>query len=763
MPILSGYFRWGFLIKINMKKLIKRDIGFYQNIIDNDLSIIPIKEIEGGHKPNLQSWSKYQKEVVFTIDLDNWHNDPQTTSFGLVTGYNDVEAIDIDSKILPTKKDRDGFLNEYFNLLDNHIDDFYKKVCVVRTQSGGFHILYKSKSIVGAKKIAKPKGHKEALIESRGTGGFVYIYERVKGLQYHEIDYISEEDRELLWQISKTYDHEEPKLEIKTTKTTPSNRDGKSAWEDYAEKNNILSICGDEFDIVRKGKSSTMIKRKGAESAFSGHIYDNSGKMFLFSTGTIYPHEKPLNSFDIYTYKYHQGDYSASAKQAYADGYGDRIEREIHIEPTEEIEIEEDGFPLDIFPDFFAHYIRQCNKKLNASVDFMGVATLWMISTLIGNTFNVKVKNGWIDRAIIWISVIGNAGVGKTPDLKLVLKPLMKLNSQEIKRYIKEYGEYKEYDEMSKEDKDVNATVEKPFKKQLIVDDITMESLIDIHTNNPKSIGVFKDELAGWFKDMNKYRDGSDKERYLSAWSGDSIILNRKTTEDAYVEHPFIPILGGIQPSIFKEFQTEENQSNGFMDRMLFCNPNKIAQYPTDEELDEELIGDYRDLIFRIKDNVDTHFTEEVDGVIIPKVLELTKEAKALYKKQHCELIDLMNSDNEVHYYQGMYAKQITYIPRFALIIEFLNAIVDDVAPTEISVESIEKAGRLSKYFVNMAKVNKSENIKQGKMQDVIIKMKGKPNADIAKKIVELFPETPKKKIAESMEVSVRMIYKYLK
>jgi len=746
-----------------VKKLIKKDLGFYQKLAENNLSIIPIKEIEGGHKPNLHKWSEFQNNVVSDDVLKNWHNDTQTTSFGLVTGYNDVEVIDIDSKILPTKKDRDSFLNEYFNLLINHIDNFYEKICLVQSQSGGFHILYKTKSVEGAKKIAKPKGFKEALIESKGTGGFVYIYKRVRGLQYHEIDYISDEDRSLLWQISKTYHYEEPIVEKKIKESPATKTDGKKAWDDFAEKNTVLSICGDDFDIVRHGQNSTIIRRKGAKSAFSGHIYDNSGKLFLFSTGTIYPHEKPLNSFDIYAYKHHNGDYSKAASQAYADGYGDRIEKEINIEPMEEVELSQDDFPLDIFPNFFSHYITQCNSKLNASIDFMGVATLWMISVLVGNTFNVKVKNGWIDRAILWVSVIGNAGVGKTPDLKLVLKPLMNLNSQEIKRYLKEYGEFKTYDNMSKEDKDINATVEKPTKRQMIVDDITMEALVEQHSSNPKSIGVFKDELAGWFKDMNKYRDGSDKERYLSAWSGDSIVLNRKTTEDAYVEHPFIPILGGIQPSIFKEFQTEENQSNGFMDRMLFCNPNKVAQYPTDEELDQELIENYRDSIFKIKDHVDNHFTQELDGVIEPYVLELTKDAKKEYKKQHCELIDLMNSDNEVHYYQGMYAKQITYIPRFALLIEFLDCIVDDVAPKEISKESILKAGRLSKYFINMAKINKSENIKKGKIQDVIDKMKGKPQKDIAKKIIEAFPSTSKKAIAEAMEVSTRMVYKYLK
>jgi hypothetical protein len=123
-----------------MKKLIKKDLGFYEKLVENNFSVIPIREIPNGHKPNLDKWGKYQEEIVSYSDLTTWYNDANTVSFGLVTGYNDVEVIDIDSKILPTKKERDEFLKEYFTLLDSHIDDFYKKVCIVRSQSGGFHI-----------------------------------------------------------------------------------------------------------------------------------------------------------------------------------------------------------------------------------------------------------------------------------------------------------------------------------------------------------------------------------------------------------------------------------------------------------------------------------------------------------------------------------------------------------------------------------------------------------------------------------------------
>jgi hypothetical protein len=748
-----------------MKKLIKHQLGFYQNLVSKGLSIIPIKEITNGHKPNLTSWKSYQEEPIKKDGLQTWYNDFDTVSFGLVTGFNDVEAIDIDSKILPTKKERDEFLKEYFDLLDSHIDDFYKKFCIVKTQSGGFHILYKSKQLTGATKIAKPKGHKEALIESRGKGGFVYIYKVVKGLQYHEIDFISDEDRSLLWQISETYNYQEV-IEPKIQKQQTTTQNGISPWEDYANKNTVLSVCGDDFDIVKNGRTSTMIRRKGADSAFSGHIFDNSGKMFLFTTATIYPHEKPLNSFDIYAYKHHNGDYSAATKQAYFDGYGARYlpDKKIVIDVEEQIEIVDNiSFPIDIFPKEIQTYILECNSKLNASIDFMSVSFLWLMSVLIGNTLKVQVKNGWIDSPILWISVIGEAGVGKTPDLKLILKPLLDLNSQEIKRYAKKQKEFKAYDKMSKEDKDINATVEAPVKSQLIVDDITMESLVDLHSYNPKSIGVFKDELAGWFKDMNKYREGSDKERFLSAWSGDSIVLNRKTAEDAYVENPFIPILGGIQPSVFKEFQTSENQSNGFLDRMLFCDPKKTATYPKDEEINPELILQYRDVIFKIKEHIDESLTRIDDGIINPYILKLNKEAKIEYKKSHCKLIDFMNSDNELSHHKGMFAKQITYIPRFSLIIEFVNCIFKDKLPEEITKDSIIKATELSDYFISMAKINKSENKEGSKIKSVYDSMSGKPNKEIALKLVELFPKTTKTIISETMDISRSSLYNYLK
>jgi predicted DNA binding protein len=750
-----------------MKNLTKHSLGFYKNLIDKGFLLEPINLYTGKDD---YSYPQGRREPVSilkptTKDIAEQHYLRKSfVSMCIITGFNDLEVIDLDGKIIKSKEERDTFYKEYFELLENHIEDFYSKFCISKSQNNGYHILYKSKSLVKTTGIAKPKGYKNQLIETRGIGGLIHIYNRVKGLEYHEIDYITDEDRKMLWDISKTYHYEEPiKPKVKKQKTIV--KDGLTPWEDYAQKNEVLHVCGDDFDVVKNGRTSALIKRKGAESAFSGHIYDNSGKMFLFSTGTIYPAEKPLNSFDVYVYKYFGGDYSEASKQAYADGYGDRYVKKIDpvdIDPNNKKQTPDD-FPLEIFPDFFKNYILECNSKLNASVDFMGSSLIWLTSTMVGNTFKVKVKNGWVDSPIVWISVIGNAGVGKTPDIKLILKPLLELNSQEIKRFAKKNKEFNDYEALTKEEKKTTAKIKEPVKSQMIVDDITIESLVQIHSNNPNSVGVFKDELAGWFKDMNKYRDGSDKERFLSAWSGDSIVLNRKTVEDAFVENPFIPILGGIQPAIFREFQTTENHSNGFMDRMLFCDPNKKAELPTDNEIDEQILVDYNDTIFRIKKMIDSSFTNITNGVVEPFILPLSPEAKKEFNKAHCDLVNLQNSDNEIHYYRGMYAKHITYIPRFALLIEFINSVIDDVQPSEVTIESIQKAVKLSNYFIKMAKINKSENVIGFKMKELVDSLKGKPTRDKVIEISKVFPKETAKQIAEILEITPKTVYKYLK
>ena len=77
---------------------------------------------------------------------------PTTAGAGIVTGYNNLEVIDIDLKVFATVAERQQFWTELLSFLHDNIYDFEDKFIIVKTKNAGYHILYRCKNIVGNKK-----------------------------------------------------------------------------------------------------------------------------------------------------------------------------------------------------------------------------------------------------------------------------------------------------------------------------------------------------------------------------------------------------------------------------------------------------------------------------------------------------------------------------------------------------------------------------------------------------------------------------------
>jgi len=471
-------------------------------------SIIPI----GDNKRPFGKWKEYQEEritedkCIFNTKL------PQVKGWGIVTGFEHLEVIDVDLKVFSTTTEMQEFWNEYISTLKDSIYDFDSKFVIYKTKSGGYHILFKSKRVEGNRKLSVLKGHKEAVIETRGVGGYVFIYpnNRYSQKSYFEVDYITDEDREILMNISKAYNYEEPKPEPIKQNTKKQYSEGVTPWEDFNQQTNILDIITpDDFFIPNGGykKKYTLVKRHGSQAAHSGYVFNDSGCLYLFSTGTNYPHETLISPFTAYTIKNHNGDYSAAAKELYSQGFGDRVKvKELEPIIIEKPKIEDTEFPIDIFPEQMQFYIKECSEKLQLNVDYMGCSLLWLISVACGNAYEVEVKTGWVEKAVVWLSLVGQAGIGKTPSIDRMIFPLQKINNKEIKKYLEARKKYDEFNSLSKKERNEiygeTYKVEEPTKSQFIVNDITLEALVDLHQDTDNSLGVFKDELAGWLKDM---------------------------------------------------------------------------------------------------------------------------------------------------------------------------------------------------------------------------------------------------------------------
>jgi hypothetical protein len=738
-------------------------------LAQNGYSIIPCTDL----KVPIGSWKKYQTTPRTIEEVERL----ESPLYGLVTGVNNVECLDIDLKVLPTAREQKEFWDEFINFVKDNIYDFDDKFVIAKTQKNGYHILYRCNKIEGNKKLAKLKGHTQAIFETRGEGGMVIIYDNFisKLDSYSKIQEITEEDREILLSSAKMYNYiEEQPIDIPKKEKVSFEFGEITPWQDYNKKTNIWDIIFDEFSIVSNNKKHIIIKRHGATSVHSGYIFKDSGCMYLFSTGTNYPHEKLITPFAAYTIKYHSGDISESAKSLYKDGFGSRVKRVLKDTislPNNEKLVEEFKynktdlvFPIDIFPEPIQSYILECNSKLDSNVDYMGCSLLWLISVSIGNAIEIEVKRGWNENATIWISLVGKAGVGKTPSINNIIFPLQKVNSREIKNYYKELEKFEYYDNLSKKEKEESIEVQKPIKKQFIANDITLEALVDLHQESDNAVGVFKDELAGWLKDMNKYRSGSDLEFWLSCWSGKSVSLNRLTRKGSFVEKPFIPVLGGIQPSILNSFYTEENKDNGFMDRMLLSFPDSKIELYNENELEYELLEWYKDNMICFYDTIKTVIQRDKDNNIESLTAKFDSEAKIEWMRIFNEISNFQNDDNENEYLKSMYPKQKSYIPRFALIIHVFNEFFSSGGNTLlINKESILKAEKLSKYFIATAKKVKVNSVEVNSIKSVINSNKNKSSREQFNELYKINPDLNKKQIAESLGVSLQMIYKYLK
>lgn len=739
---------------------MKQSIERLNRLLDSNLSIIPI----GDNKKPTIAWKQYQTEKI-TKDLliDNYQS---AKGFGIITGYNNLEVIDIDCKVLSSLKEQQDFWNEFLSFLKDNIDDFEKKFVIYKTINKGYHILYRCKTITNNKKIAKIKDHTEALIESRGIGGYVFIYDnQISELSYTDIQEIEEQDREILWNICQAYNYNETELKPNDKEVKDYKEQDLSTWDDFNNKTSIFDIISNDFNIVRNINDRYIIKRNGSNSIHSGYVYKNSGCMFLFSTGTIYPNEKLISPFAAYAIKNHNGDFKAAASDLYKKGFGSRIVKEIELKEKPEINNQDLIFPIDIFPEPIQNYILECANTLSSSIDYMGCSMLWLSSVVIGNSVQVEVKKGWTEISTIWIALVGKAGIGKTPSISNIINPLLWLNNREIKKYIKQKERFDQYEKLDKKQKEYVEEIKEPKKSQFIANDITIEALVDLHQDSKNSIGVFKDELAGWFKDMNKYRAGSDLEFWLSSWSGKSVNLNRKTAKSSFVDKPCIPVLGGIQPNIFNLFYTEENKDNGFVDRMLLSYPELVVNPYSDKDIDQDLLEWFNNSMIKFFDTIKYKVIDfDQDGEIKPNVAYFDKEAKKEWVRIFNEITEIQNSDSENEYMKSMLPKQKTYIPRFALILNAINNLYDNSGDILlISKESMLKAEKLSKYFIAMAKKIKINSIEN---QDLKKLINNNQNKTIKEKILEVYKENPefnRVELAEILGISRKTIYKHLK
>ena len=364
------------------------------------------------------------------------------------------------------------------------------------------------------------------------------------------------------------------------------------------------------------------------------------------------------------------------------------------------VKIKGGDFPLGAMPMKIQRIVREANECYGYPVDYLAGAMLVAVGLGIGNTHFARLKGKWDESAILFMALVGRPGACKSHPLNFAIRPFTELDDKATRAYVKECEEYERQRELPmKERTDPHPVA--PVCKRFLISDATPEAMLLIHSQNLRGILMWNDELAGWFKNFNRYNKGSDEEYWLKLFNANPSFSDRKGVKNSvYISRPFISVVGTIQNGILNELAQGSRTSNGFIDRLLFVMPGNQDKQPwSDREPSFDIEAAWADIIGRL---VAMPYETNDDGNIVAGILPFSPEAKSrLYEWQRQNTEECNREECDA--LKGVYNKFDFHAIRFCLIMQMARWACGEADKSEIELVSVENAISLVDYFKTTA------------------------------------------------------------
>jgi hypothetical protein len=356
---------------------------------------------------------------------------------------------------------------------------------------------------------------------------------------------------------------------------------------------------------------------------------------------------------------------------------------------------EPDDFPIGALPRASRQLLREAAASIGCPADFVGVPMLVALASAIGNSRVLKLKGGWEEGATIYAASIGLPGTKKTPAYKEAIRPATSLQA----KFYRDYQQQLRLDEAEHEEGSQDS--EAPTLQRTWVGDATVEALTSILGTNKRGVLVIRDELSGWVRSMNQYKQGkgADRQFFLEAWSNSPYSVDRRNTPAPIIlERPFICLYGTIQPEVLSELDI--GKDDGLLDRFLFACPFSQLVGWTEDEISEEARDDYHRLYVKLRE---LEMNLDEDGNPNPKRVLCAPKAKAVFADLMNELVTEVQEPGFPRSLRGPWAKIPGHLARLSLVLALCRA-VDSGEPENVESRDVLAAMVLLDYFKNQAR-----------------------------------------------------------
>ena len=212
-----------------------------------------------------------------------------------------------------------------------------------------------------------------------------------------------------------------------------------------------------------------------------------------------------------------------------------------------------DGLPpvkkLDpaMIPAPFRDWLKDIAHRMQSPVDFAAAAAIVSLASVIGRGCGIYPKrhDSWLVVPNLWGGVVGLPSVLKTPNIAEGMRHVNRLESEAKRQHEEETAQYNTESVVTDIQKkaicenikkaikdnpsaDVSGLREElgklncyePGRRRYQTQDGTPPKIGVILKENPRGILINRDELIGWFRNLDKTGNEADRGFHLEAWNG---------------------------------------------------------------------------------------------------------------------------------------------------------------------------------------------------------------------------------------------------
>lgn len=393
-----------------------------------------------------------------------------------------------------------------------------------------------------------------------------------------------------------------------------------------------------------------------------------------------------------------------------------------------------------MIPDAIRHWTQDVAHRMQAPLDFVVAAAIVAAGALVGRRLGISPKqyDDWVEPLNLWGMGVGLPSSMKTPGQQEVLKVVRWLQATADDEYEQAEAKYNAQQQVTKVRKDVLfdqakkaakvgnetllasltddlAALEKPrpVRTRYYTSDTTVEKLGEILSDRPEGMLIWRDELMGWLKGLEKQGRDTDRAFYLESHGGKLRFPTDRISRGSLAPMVCLSILGGIQPGPLSRYvrgatAVESENNDGLLQRFqVLVWPNKTAftyvdQWP-EKEAKDLAYGMYRKLA--TADVVEEFGAEKaVDEPDAMPSMHFSEDAQPIFAEWYTALQVRLRTDEEIpaalNAHLGKYA---SLMPKLATLFHLMDIASGAESPGPVSTNATIRAMAWCEYLESHA------------------------------------------------------------